>query len=27
ENGKVIGVLETCRDITEKEKAEQLRKK
>jgi PAS domain S-box-containing protein len=27
EDGKIIGVLETCRDITEKEKAEQLRKK
>lgn len=27
EDGKVIGVLETCRDITEKEKAEKLRKK
>ena len=27
EDGKIIGVLETCRDITEKEKADQLRKK
>ena len=27
EDGKIIGVLETCRDITEKEKVEQLRKK
>jgi PAS domain S-box-containing protein len=27
EDGRIIGVLETCRDITEKEKAEQLRKK
>jgi PAS domain S-box-containing protein len=27
EDGNIIGVLETCRDITEKEKAEQLRKK
>ncbi len=27
EDGKIIGVLETCRDITEKEKTEQLRKK
>jgi two-component sensor histidine kinase len=27
EAGNIIGVLETCRDITEKEKAEQLRKK
>jgi two-component sensor histidine kinase len=27
EDGKIIGVLETCRDITEREKAEQLQKK
>ena len=27
EDGKIIGVLETCRDITEKEKADQLRKR
>ncbi|MGV8077358.1 MAG: CHASE4 domain-containing protein [Methanosarcina sp.] len=27
ENGKIIGILETCRDITEKKKIEQLRKK
>ncbi|RXA20565.1 PAS domain-containing protein [Methanosarcina sp. MSH10X1] len=27
EDGKIIGVLEMCRDITEKKKAEQLRKK
>jgi PAS domain S-box-containing protein len=25
EAGNIVGVLETCRDITEKEKAEQLR--
>ena len=27
EDGKIIGILETCRDITEKKKNEQLRKK
>ena len=27
EDGKIIGVLETCRDVTEKEEAEQLQKK
>jgi two-component sensor histidine kinase/sensor domain CHASE-containing protein len=27
EDGKIIGILETCRDVTEKDKAEQLQKK